>query len=305
MKNQTVGALVCSIILVIACGENNVDDGEANTATMDVQVGFSEITGGHLFYELAGTGDSVVLIHGNGGDRRHWDHQFMVLARNFRVIRYDLRGFGKSSLPSEGETYSDHDDLAALLDHLEIDRANIVGWSLGSGIALDFVLAYPERAKSLVSVGPWVFGYTSPAARSFFKDLNQVAAEIAEHGIDVAVDAWMRAPIFAATIRDPAAGVEFRRIAAEYSWWAMTHSSPQKTLEPSALGRLANIQIPTLILTAEHDIPACLEIADLLEITVPNSRKVVIPGTGHLLQMEKPKAFNEHIFDFIRTVSEQ
>ena len=115
----------------------------------------------------------------------------------------------------------------------------------------------------------------------------------------------MRAPFFVATIRDPTAGAEFKRIAADYSWWAMINSSPKRVLEPSAIERLAGIEIPTLILTAEHDIPACLEIADLLDSTVPNSRKVVMQGTGHLLQMEEPDVFNEHLSKFMRSVEVQ
>jgi pimeloyl-ACP methyl ester carboxylesterase len=305
IKNINARALFCSIFLATACRDASVSDDEDTAAAESFQEGISEITGGHLFYEAAGTGDPVVLIHGNEGDRRHWDHQFGALAQHFQVIRYDARGFGKSSLPTEGEPYSDHDDLAALLDHLNIDRANIIGWSMGSGIAVDFVLAYPERAKSLASVGPWVFGYTSPAAQSFFDDFARVAAEVAENGTEVAVDAWMRAPFFAATIRDPSAAAEFRKIAGDHSWWAMTHTSPQVTLQPSALERLADIRVPTLILTAEYDVPACLEVADLLGSSVQNSRKIVMPDTGHLLHMEKPEAFNKHVIDFLLPISEQ
>ena len=270
-----------------------------------IETGFAEVNGTRLYYEVAGSGAPVVLIHGNEGDRRHWDHQVEALTEHFQVIRYDVRGFGKSSSPIEGEPYSDHEDLAALLDDLNVDGPNIVGWSMGSGIAVDFVLAYPERAKSLVSVGPWVFGYTSRAAQSFFDDFAQVAAEIAENGVDVAVDAWMRAPFFAATIRDPSAGAEFRRIAEDHSWWAMTHSSPQVTLEPGALDRLTDIQVPILVLTAEYDIPACLEVADLLDSSVPDSRKIEMSDTGHLLHMEKPEAFNKHLIDFLLSISER
>jgi 2-succinyl-6-hydroxy-2,4-cyclohexadiene-1-carboxylate synthase len=194
--------------------------------------------------------------------------------------------------------------LAALLDHLGVCRAHIGGWSIGSGIAIDFVLAYPERATSLISVGPWVFGYSSPAAESLVADMGQVAAAIAEGGVEVAAAAWMRAPFFAATIRDSVVAAQFEHIAADYSWWAFTHSSPQRMLEPSAVGRLADIQVPTLILTAEHDIPACREIADLLDSSVLNSRKVVMPGTGHLLHLEKPDEFYQHVSDFIRSVTE-
>jgi len=110
------------------------------------QVGYAEVPGGRLFFETAGSGEALVLIHGNAGDRRHWDAQ-MELAEQVLVIRYDVRGFGESSLPVEGQPYSNSGDLAALLDHLGIEEAHVAGWSMGSGIAVDFALAFPERAK--------------------------------------------------------------------------------------------------------------------------------------------------------------
>jgi pimeloyl-ACP methyl ester carboxylesterase len=115
----------------------------------------------------------------------------------------------------------------------------------------------------------------------------------------------MQAPFFANTIRDSAAGALFRRIATDYSWWASSHSSPQRFLEPSAAGRIAEIQVPTLILTAVYDIPACLEIADLLDESVPDSRKVVMSDTGHLMHMEKPDEFNQYLVAFVRNVGDR
>ena len=286
-----------------ASGGNGGDDaGKQTPAAVKVQSGFADIPSGRLYYEVAGSGKALVLIHGNIGDRRHWDHQFEVLARDFRVIRYDVRGFGKSSSPVEREEYSDHEDLAALLDHLGVKSAHIGGWSMGSGIAIDFVLAYPERARSLISVGPWVYGYLSPAVRSIIADSGVVGDALAEGGPTAAVDAWMQAPFFAPTIRDSAAGAQFRRIATDYSWWVFSHSSPQRYLEPSAGGRIAEIEVPTLILTAEHEVPACLEIAELLDQSVPDSRKVVMAEAGHLMHMEKPDEFNQYLVDFISSV---
>ena len=267
------------------------------------QSGFAEIRGGRLYYESAGSGDAIVLVHGNAGDRRHWDPQFSALANDYRVIRYDVRGFGESSLPVEGEPYSDHEDLATLLDHLGVRTAHIAGWSMGSCIAVDFALAYPHRTRSLISVGPCVFGHSSPTQQAMFADMAQVRAAIADGDLGTAVDAWMRAPYFSATIVDPAAGERFRQIANDYSFWAFSHRSPQRVLEPSAAGRTSEIQSPTLILTAEHDIPACLEIAHLLDESVPDSRKIIMEGTGHLLHLEKPGEFNQHLVDFIETVS--
>jgi pimeloyl-ACP methyl ester carboxylesterase len=207
-------------------------------------------------------------------------------------------------LPEEGILYSDFDDLRQLLDHLRIDRAHIAGWSMGSGIAVDFVLAYSEHALSLVAVGPWVNGHTSPKATAMFTDVGGVVAKLSDHGAEAGADAWMKAPFFAATIRDPSAGAEFHGIAQEYSWWALLNSSPLQALEPSAVERLESIQVPTLVLTADYDIPACLEVADLLEQRVPGTHKIVMAETGHLLHMEQPGEFNAHLVGFLEGAPE-
>lgn len=270
----------------------------------ELRSGFAEVQEGYLYYEVSGRGEPLVLIHGNAGDRRHWDHQFVALAADYQVIRYDVRGFGQSSLPSAGQPYSDYEDLRRLLDYLDVPQAHIAGWSMGSGIAIDFVLAYPERALSLISVGPWVNGYSSPAAESMFADFGLVVSALQEGGASAGAEAWMEAPFFVATIRDQAARQEFYEIAKDYSWWALMNASPLQTLEPLAVNRLERISVPTLILTAEHDIPACLEVADLLERAISGSDKVVLNATGHLLHIEKPVEFNSHLQSFLEGVTD-
>ncbi len=278
---------------------NEVPEVAAGIAT---QSGFAEVQGGRLYYESAGSGDAVVLVHGNAGDCRHWDAQFGALAIGYRVIRYDVRGFGDSSLPEEDRPYSDHEDLAELLDHLGIKAAHVVGFSMGSAIAVDFSLAYPDRTRSLVPVGPWVFGYSSPAEQSMFADFARVSVAMEDGGAEAAADAWISAPFLSAAIIDPAAGERLRQIVSDHSFWAFSHCSPQRPLQPSAAGRTSEIQSPTLILAGEHDIPACLEVAALLHESVPGSRKVIMKETGHLLQIEKPDEFNQHLVEFIDTV---
>lgn len=272
------------------------------TRPIEMQSGFADVRGGRLYYESNGLGETIVLVHGNAGDNRHWDFQFAALADDYRVIRYDVRGFGKSSLPVEGEPYSDYEDLAMLLDQLDVRTAHVVGWSMGSGIVVDFALAYPGRTTSLISVGPWVFGYSSPTEQAMMMDMFKVGAALAGGGLGAAVDAWMKLPHFAAAIIDPAVGEQYRQIADCYTFWAFSHLSPQRMLDPSAAGRTSEIKAPTLILTAEHDTPACLEIADLLDESISDSRKIIMEGTGHLLHMEKPEEFNQHLIDFVDTV---
>src|SRR3712207_1103532 len=107
---------------------------------MGVESGFAAVNGTRLYYEVAGEGTPVALIHGFTLDTRMWDDQFLPLAAHYRVVRYDARGFGRSDLPT-GEPYSPHDDLRALLEHLGLGPAAITGLSMGGGIAADFAIA--------------------------------------------------------------------------------------------------------------------------------------------------------------------
>lgn len=297
----TLCALVSSSVVVgqAAAGRSSAATIAGRSQAVSVpQTGFLDVRGGRLYYEAAGSGDPVVFIHGNMGDRRHWDHQFQAIANQFRVIRYDVRGFGLSSVVSDDDAYSDYEDVAALLDHLGVKSAHVVGWSMGSAIAIDFSLTHPERTTSLVSVGPWVSGYSSETAkRDVLSLIAKIRAAFVEGGRSEAVRVLLDG--FAGTIRDPAAGAEFARIAADHSF---VNRGRRQSLKPAATGRLSEIRVATLILTAEHDVPACLEVADLLDRTIPDSTKVVMSGTGHMLHMERPKEFNKHLTDFLGRV---
>ena len=111
---------------------------------MNVDSGYAEVNGTKLYYEIAGQGEPIVLIHGNFGDVRYWDDQFLDFATHYKVVRFDVRGYGKSDAPVEGQPYNDYEDLRALLDYLDIKQTHIAGFSMGSGIAINFVLVYQK-----------------------------------------------------------------------------------------------------------------------------------------------------------------
>lgn len=292
----------CSLMVVLwlgGCSSPGPRTMLVSTPEVAVATGYAQVPDGQLYYEAGGSGEVLVLVHGNAGDLRHWDLQVEDLRRHYQVVRYDVRGFGRSTVPQAGHPYSNFDDLAALLDHLGVTRAHVAGWSMGSGIVIDFSLAYPDRTISVISVGPWVNGYTSATASEFFADVAHVR-EVAKSDVRAAaVAAWMAAPFFSKTIVEPAAGERFKEIASDYSFWALLNQSPQRGLRPSAVSRLADIEVPLLIVTAERDVPACLEIADLLQQSVPHVRMVVMQGTGHLMHMEKPTEFNRVLLDHL------
>jgi pimeloyl-ACP methyl ester carboxylesterase len=134
------------------------------------QTGFLDGQGAPLYYEVAGTGQPLLLIHAGVADSRMWDDQFQTFAQQYRVVRYDLRGFGKSTVPSG--KFANHEDVTALFEYLGIKQAHLIGISFGGLIALDFTLAHPEKVTSLVLGAPDVSGRESSSA-----DVSRFAVE--------------------------------------------------------------------------------------------------------------------------------
>ena len=271
-----------------------------------IKSGFANVNGTSLYYEAAGQGEPIVFVHGNFGDRRHWDYQFEPLSKSFKVVRYDVRGYGKSALPKPDETYYDTGDLKALLDYLNIKKAHICGVSMGSGIIVDFALEYPEMCLSLVPTGPWAVGfgtgkYKSPAADSLFTVMAKTTAIAKEKGSKEATDFfWTGNNVMSPTANKSKSTLgSLLRMGYDYSYWGFLNQNKRSNITPPAIGRLQEIKIPSLIITAEYDVDACKEIADIMDIDIPNSTKISINGAGHLMNMDKPEEFNKAISDFI------
>ena len=264
---------------------------------MKVDLGYVEVNGAKIYYELAGRGDPIVLIHGNFGECRFWDDQFRNYAESQKVLRYDCRGFGKSSMPVEGEPYSHSDDLKNLMDHLAISKAHICGISMGCALAVDFTLAYPDMSKSLIAVGPWVFGYTSPKAEVLYSVMREMSGIFKEKGSKEALDLIFEH--ISSCYKGSKRHQRIREIGMDYSFWHFTHDDPLIYLKPPSSQQLSRIRIPSLIITSEYDYPACIEIADLMEREIPNSQKVVIKNASHLMNIDKPEDFNKLVLDFI------
>jgi pimeloyl-ACP methyl ester carboxylesterase len=153
--------------------------------------GFAEVNGTRLYYESAGEGPAVVLVHGGLVDSRLWDAQVGPLSKRLRVVRYDLRGFGRSA--DAHAPFSHLEDLRALLDFLKIERASLVGLSLGGIIAADFALEHPERVDRLVLVGPGLRGDKQPPPKD-----AAAAVEAMSRGAEVFADATMTRELYAA-----------------------------------------------------------------------------------------------------------
>jgi 3-oxoadipate enol-lactonase len=263
---------------------------------METRHGYIEVEGASLYHEDAGAGAPVVLLHGFSLDTRTWDGQFDTLAQRHRVVRYDLRGFGRSSLPG-GRPYSHVGDLRELLDCLRIERPILVGISMGGGLAIDFALTYLDAVRALVLVDSTLGGYRWTEEES---NLYRAVVGTAQRmGVEPARQLWLRDPMFAKTMMRPDLTSRFTQMVEDYSGWHWLNEDPQKHLDPPALKRLGEVAVPALVVVGELDVLDMRGIAAALEQGIPSARKVVIPGAGHLSSMEAPEALNRLLLEFL------
>lgn len=267
---------------------------------MDILQQLVPVNDTRLYCERAGQGDALVLVHGGAGDRRYWDGQFPALAQQHDVIRYDLRGYGRSDDPVEGQAYRHEDDLQALLKALGIPRAHVAGYSLGSQIVVDAYTLYPQLFRSIIAVGPYVSGHASAAADALFGAYAECGRVFCRAGPRAAAEQFLSIPAFNPEQIDPLTRRELLAICGEYAWWWADHVDPLRRVSPNAIEVLDRIGVPLLIISAEHDAAVCREVAARLERSVAGSRRVDLAGATHFMLMEQPAGFNRVLLEFTR-----
>ena len=257
------------------------------------------IAGGRLAYEVSGDGPALILIHGSLLDRRLWDAQVPVLAQRHRVVRYDARGHGASS--SAAMPFAHERDLHDLMQALRLDRATLIGLSMGGRIALQFTLTYPERVAALVIVASGMDDYTYEpevhACRATMSTAIEERGAIAE-----ATDAFLRTWVIGPR-RTPeqvsAAVLKAARRMVERSLSQPSLDDLEEPFSPSIRSRLRELQAPALVMVGEHDLPDMLMIADQLAAGLPGAEQVLVPGAGHLVNLEQPDVFNSTVSAFL------
>jgi pimeloyl-ACP methyl ester carboxylesterase len=260
-----------------------------------------------LFYEEVGSGIPVVFVHEFAGDRRSHELQMRYFGQRYRCIAYNARGYPPSDVPEDGERYSQErarDDIRAVLDALKIDRAHIVGLSMGGFATLHFGFTYPERARSLVVAGCG-YGATPDKRGQFAEEAEAAAKNFEKLTMTKAAEGYALGPTRVQfQNKDPRGWREFADQLAENSTEgaARTMRGVQKR-RPSLfdlVDKMKTISAPTLIMTGDEDWP-CLEPAILMKRTIPTAALVVMPNAGHTINLEEPAAFNQHIADFFHT----
>jgi pimeloyl-ACP methyl ester carboxylesterase len=251
-----------------------------------------EVNGGRLWYDEAGSGPALVLVHGGLGDSGLWEPVVPFLAERFRVIRTDFRFFGRSTGPAA--PWSWHDDIVGLLDELGIDRAALVGLSLGGRLAIEIALGHPERISALALVAPGLAGHAA-APYSEEQGARYDAAE-AEGDFDamLAVDLEVWAPL--------GADETIARL-----WFATPDANPlpagvepRAPAGPPAKERLGELSVPTLVITASHDPKSFREIGPLIATAAPNARHVEL-DSDHYVTLREPELLARALLDFLAT----
>ena len=254
------------------------------------------VDAGTIFYEVRGKGPAIVLLHGGFGDCRMWNEQFDALAKDFQVVRYDQPGFGQSSKPEAA--YSPVSVLLQLLDQLGIQKAYLIGNSMGGTLAIDFTLLHPDRIAGIVVVGSGPGGY--PIPKEDQDKMNAVFSTAAQKGLPAAVELWLTNPMVAVAMSNAETKELLSTMVNENSSIFRMRFWPIEKMDPPGIRRLKEIKTPTLIVVGDKDTSLIHEIAGVAFSGISGAKQVVIHDADHLPQMERPAEFNKAVLDFLK-----
>jgi pimeloyl-ACP methyl ester carboxylesterase len=265
----------------------------------------ARIDGVNIYYETHGDGAPLVLSHEFAGDYRSWEPQVRFFARRYRVITYNARGYPPSDVPASPDAYTQErevEDLRGLLDHLDIGTAHVGGLSMGGNVALNFGLAHPERATSLIVAGA---GTGSDGPVSFRQRVNELADQMDAGGMEAMAD-YTRGPARVQLLRkDPRGWQEFADQFAGHSATgsALTFRGVQGRRPPifDLEAQLRALTVPTLIVFGDEDDP-CIQPGIFMKRCIPRSGLAVFPQSGHAINLEEPDLFNRTVLDFLTAV---
>jgi len=256
---------------------------------------------GSLYSSEAGDGPALVLMHEGIADSRMWDDQWDTFREQYRTIRFDHRGFGKSTDP-HGE-FSRAKDAIAVIDHLGIKRAAFLGASMSGAVAVDVALGYPDRVWALILLAAAPHGYdawSDEAQRLDAEEEKALEAGDIERVIEINAHMWIRGPSRTAADLDSEFLARAIQLLRENT--GREGEGPVRWLDPPAVGRLSEIRAPTLVLATEHDFPDMITTSRFLAERIPGAQFEMIAGAAHIPNMERPEEFNQLVLEFLDSV---
>jgi pimeloyl-ACP methyl ester carboxylesterase len=273
-------------------------------------VSFARSTAANLYVESTGTGKAIVFVHEFAGDYRSWESQVRFFARRYRCITFNARGYPPSDVPNDLEQYSQAhavEDIDNVMRHCNVDRAHIVGLSMGGYASLNFGITHPGMARSVVVAGAG-HGSDPDKRDQFLRDSAELADRLLQLGmqegsVHYANSAYRRRY----KEKDPRGFDEFNRQFAEHSALGSSLTTRGYQMRRPTIYELevemTRMTVPTLIVTGDDDEP-CLKPALFMKRTIPDSRLWVAPRTTHTVNLEEPDAFNRVVLDFITQVDQ-
>ena len=269
---------------------------------------YVEATGAKLYFEESGYGYPIIFIHEFASDMRGWEAQTRSLSRSYRCIAYNARGYPPSDIPEDFASYGWEfavDDIAAVMRGLKIERAHLVGLSMGGYAALQFGLRYPEKASAIVSAS--VGSGSHPSQRdAWLKETSVLARIFIDHGMVGMAERMARGPArIQLKYKDRKGWREFVVRLRQHSSLGMSNTMAHcQALRPSLhdlRDQFSGMTIPVLLAVGDEDV-RCLETNVMLKSALPNAGLWICPNTGHAINLEEPTAFNAQVESFLCAV---
>jgi pimeloyl-ACP methyl ester carboxylesterase len=253
-----------------------------------------------LYAEVAGEGPEVVLVHEGICDSRMWESQWEPWSRSFRLLRADLRGFGRS--PLEPGAFAHARDLLAVIEQHGFERFALVGISLGGRVALEIALARPELVRALVLVAPGLPGHawSDELRRQWAEEEAAFERGDLDAAVEVSLRTWVDGPRRRPEDVDPQVRARVGEMQRRIYELAQGAEDEEELFVEDLVDRLGEIDVPTLLLVGEEDQPDMHAIADRLAGELPNVRRATIAATAHVPSIERPREFDELVLPFLR-----
>jgi len=265
---------------------------------MKTENAFVEVNNTSLFYTLDASRARrpVILMHPFGMSHRVWD-PYLDLVAKFKLYRYDMRGFGLSSLPDPKQPYTHADDLLALLDYLDLDKVRIVAPSMAGNVALEFAAQHPHRVAALALLSPSLNGHMWNTTELFFQAGPERVKAL---GMDGVKREFLAQRLLSESMAHDAVRAVVEREFAQYSGWHFYGDDPLERREPNTIERLDALRdTPTMIVNGAREMRDYLQIADEISAKIPAAQRHVLDGAGHLTFLEQIEPVKALVIDFL------
>lgn len=264
--------------------------------------GFIAVKNDRIFYDTAGQGPDLLFLHAGIADRRMWDAEVRTFSKDHRVIRYDARGYGRSSAHTESFLYAE--DAETVMNKVGSSAATLVGCSMGGRTALELAVLDPDRVNGLVLIGPAFRGHQWSDPIVAYGDAEDVFFEQGDVTslVELSLRTWVDGPDRPPTAVDPRLRervADMLRKSYDTLLAAKDSLSDERSLEPAAAERLGSIDVPTLVIVGDKDVADIILIAERVASEIPGARLEVVPDTAHLPSMERPEETTRLIEGFL------